>query len=190
MPGKLILVGGYCAAGKTVFSRELARTLNIPVFNKDTIKEIVGEGFGRKNAAVHQKNSDVTFMLMLHIAECFLKAGTPCILESNFKLAESKQIAAMLEGYDCECLTFLFKGNLDVLFKRYIERERSGERHWVHLAVSKDALDSFKAGQIASGLAKASVGQTVYIDATDFSKIDYSALFDTAKAFLYSNPAI
>ncbi|MDR0324642.1 MAG: ATP-binding protein [Oscillospiraceae bacterium] len=184
MKNKIILVGGYCAAGKSTFSRELARLLSVPCFNKDTIKEVIGEGFGPNNTDVRQKNSSVTFMLMLYIAECFLRAGTPCILESNFRTAESGHIRELLDRYDGECLTFIFKGNLDVLYKRYVERERAGDRHWVHLAVDEEARESFKSGHICGGLGKVSVGRTIHVDTTDFGKVDYDGLYLAAREFM------
>jgi predicted kinase len=75
MENKIILVGGYCATGKSTFSLELSKLLNIPVFNKDIIKEVLGDGFGPENNIVEQKGSAATFLLMLHIAEQILQAG-------------------------------------------------------------------------------------------------------------------
>ncbi|MCL1897046.1 MAG: ATP-binding protein [Clostridiales bacterium] len=184
MANKMILVGGYCAAGKSTFSRRLAQSLGLPCFHKDTIKEVIGEGFGPKNTDVHEKNSAVTFRLMLHIAECFLQAGKPLILESNFRLTESGHIQALADRYGVECLTFIFKGSLDALYQRYVTRERAGERHWVHWAAGEESRDSFKSGQIDAGLGKVSVGQTVCVDATDFAKVDYDTLFRTAEEFM------
>ena len=177
--GRIILVGGYCATGKSTFSRKLSQKLNIPCFNKDTIKELLGDGFGPDNGMVFRKGSVVTFSLMLHIAESFLQAGKPCILESNFKLIESGQLKALLDKYDFECLTFIFTGDLDVVYKRYSERER----HWVHQSAGTSA-DSFKNGQLGGGLGEAAIGQTVYVDATSFEKVDYEELFGVAERFV------
>jgi len=179
---KLILVSGYCAAGKSAFSRELAARLSLPCFNKDTIKEVIGDGFGAENTDVHRKNSAVTFALMLHIAERFLQAGKVCVLESNFRLSESEKINALLAKYGCDCLTFLFTGDLDVLYKRYAEREKT-ERHWVHLTVGEDR-DFFVKGHLEGGFDKVKLGRTVCVDATDFAKVDYKELFSVAERFL------
>jgi dephospho-CoA kinase len=46
MNKKIILVGGYCASGKSVFSRKLSSLLSIPCFNKDIIEEVLGDEFG------------------------------------------------------------------------------------------------------------------------------------------------
>lgn len=183
MANKMIIVGGYCAAGKSTFSRKLANRYGIPCFNKDTIKEVIGEGFGIENKDVHQKNSGVTFSLMLHIAEQFLQTGNVCILESNFKKPESEQLKRLLEKYDCECLTFLFKGDLCTLYDRYAERDRSKARHWVHTTAGEDR-DAFIDGHLQSGLGDIQIGQTVIVDATDFDRVDFEELYSLAERFL------
>ena len=65
MNKKIIIIGGYCASGKSVFSRKLSGLLNIPCFNKDIIKEVLGDGFGSENNMVSQKGSFATFLQML-----------------------------------------------------------------------------------------------------------------------------
>jgi len=175
------LIGGYCATGKSTFSHRLASRLSIPCFNKDTIKEVIGDGFGIENKDVHQKNSAVTFMLLLYIAERFLQASKPCIIESNFRLSESKKIELLLEKYDCKCLTFLFTGDLNSLYKRYAEREVAN-RHWVHLTVGEDK-ELFIKSHKQCGQGEVNVGETIKVDATDFEKIDYERLFLLADNF-------
>jgi predicted kinase len=80
MKNKIIIVGGYCATGKSTFSRELSHLLNIPCFNKDIIKEVLGDGLSPEDNMIDKNGSNTTFMLMLHIAEQFLKTGKICIL--------------------------------------------------------------------------------------------------------------
>jgi len=184
---KIILVAGYPAAGKSTFSRELSKRLNIPCFNKDVIKEVMADGFGKENEELinrDKKGSSTTFMLMLHIAEQFLKTGHVCILESNFQkhyptpLTESKQIENLLERYNCECLTFLFKGDLDVVSERYYNRER----HWTHgRALDKDSIKNYC---IHTRLGEFGIGETVTVDTTRFEDVDYDELFDYAQKFI------
>jgi hypothetical protein len=58
----------------------------------------------------------------MYIAEQFLQVGKTCILESNFNSKGIEQIKILLEKYNYECLTFIFKGDFDVLFDRYIDK--------------------------------------------------------------------
>ena len=181
MKNKMILVGGYCAAGKSTFSQNLSRELKIPCFNKDAIKETLGDSFGTGNEEVFKKGSYTTFLLMLHIAESFLKAGKVCILESNFTLREIEQVKALLEKYNGECLLYVFKGDLDILFDRYVKRDK--ERHWVH-KTSGDR-EGFKNAMVSAfgRLEEAEIEQTVTVDATSFAEVNYDDLFEIAKRF-------
>ena len=183
MERKIILVSGYCATGKSTFSRELSEKLKIPCFIKDTIKETLGENFGPENNLVFKKGSTTTFYLMLYIAERFLQVGKICILEGNFKLHEIEKISELLQKYDSKCLTFSFKGDFDILFNRYVERQISEKRHWVHQTAGENA-ENFRNGHQKSGMGEASIGETISIDATSFKNIDYEHLFSVAKKFI------
>ena len=185
MTNKIIIVGGYCATGKSTFARNLSQLLNIPCFIKDVIKEVLGDGFGPENNMVEQKGSAATFLLMLHIAERFLQTGNTCILESNFKLREIEQIRILLEKYNAECLTFIFKGDFDVLFDRYMGRDISEKRHWVHSTAGENA-ENFKEGHLQAGIGETGIGQTIIIDATSFANVNYEDLFAIAKKFIIS----
>ena len=183
MKNKIIIIGGYCASGKSTFSRKLSQLLNIPCFNKDTIKEVLGDGLSPEDNMLDKKGSNTTFLLMLHIAEQFLINKKICILESNFKQNESEKIKTLLDKYDCECLTFIFKGDLEIIFKRYMEREKIGERHWIHIT-SGENLDDFKKYHPQYGLGEVAIGKTIVTDATVFEKVDYNGLYEIAKNFI------
>jgi predicted kinase len=184
MKNKIILVGGYCATGKSTFSRKLSELYNIPWFNKDALNEVLGDGFGNENhILLEQKASSASFLLMLHLAERLLQAGKICILESNFKSREIEQIKALLEKYHCECLTFIFKGDFDILFDRYIKRDISEKRHWVHNVTGEDN-ENFKSSHLYYEIGESGIGQTIFTDTTSFTGINYDELFNSAKMFI------
>ncbi|MDR1802292.1 MAG: AAA family ATPase [Treponema sp.] len=186
MNNKTIIVGGYCATGKSTFARKLSQLLNIPCFIKDVIKEVLGDGFGPENNMVEKKGSTATFLLMMHIAESFLQTGKVCILESNFKSKEIEQLKVLLEKYNCECLTFIFKGDFDVLFDRYMKRDVSEKRHWVHNTTGETA-ENFKDGHLQAGIGETGIGETITIDTTIFEKVKFDDLFSLAKKFMASD---
>jgi predicted kinase len=178
---KIIFVSGCPAAGKSTFSHMLAKNLGIPCFNKDTIKETMGDGYGSESGEAYNKGSKVTFLLMMHIAERFLQVGQTCILESNFLHHDSEKIKILLEKYDCENLTYMFGGDLDVLSERYFKRD--AERHWVHgRAAEKDSIKNYalrtKILEVTFG------GEIIFVDTTVFENVDYAKLFITADNFL------
>ena len=175
---KIILITGWPATGKSTFARKLAERLGIPFFSKDNIKEIMGDGYGPESGEVKKKGSAVTFLLLYHIAERFLQVGNVCILESNFVQPEVEIIRILLDKYGCECLTYMFSGDLDVLGERYFSRER----HWVH-SKARDA-GVMKRYSEKRKLMDVRLGRMVHVDATSFEKINYEELFTTAKNFI------
>ena len=181
MKNKLILIAGHSAAGKSTFAQKLSQILKVPCFSKDTVKEAMANGFGSDSEQLQLKGSAAAISLMLHIAECFLQNDKICVLESNFFPPQNEQIEQLLVKYEAICLTFLFIGDMKVLWKRYEQRE--AERHWVHNFVGQNK-DRFINGAIKAGVGDFSVGKTVKVDATDFNKIDYDGLFSIAKEFI------
>jgi len=180
---KIIIIGGYCASGKSVFSRKLSKLLNIPCFNKDVIKEVLGDGFGSEHNMISQKGSFTAFLLILYITEQFLQVGKTCILESNFKSREIEKIKILLEKYNYDCLTFIFKGDFDVLFDRYMKRDKAEKRHWVH-DTTGETKDNFRKGHLEFEIGKAGIGKIINVDTTSFSNVNYDDLFSIARNFL------
>ena len=182
MKNKLILVAGHSAAGKSTFAHRLSQTLGIPCFCKDTLIEAMGDGFGSESGFSNNKGvTPATINIMTHIAECFLQIGKVCILEANFRPPHNEQIEELLNKYNTNCLTFLFGGNLDIFWERYIQRE--AERHWA-LNVVGQSRERFINGGIKAGFGNFAIGKTVEIDATDFNKINYDELFNIAHEFI------
>ena len=119
MVKKSIIISGYCATGKSTFSQKISDEFKIPYFNKDFVKENMADGFGLNNQEVFNKGSIATFNLMLHILEQFLQVGKICILEANFKKYEIEDIQKLLTKYNSTCLTYLFRADFEIIFRRF-----------------------------------------------------------------------
>ncbi len=181
--GKLILVAGYPAAGKSVFSLRLAEKLGIQCFNKDTIKEILGEVVGFANRQENKTLSEATFFILKYIAQAFMKTDKPLILESNFRVSEEPYLRELIEEYGYDTLTFMLTGDLDVIYKRYALRECSPERHFAHKAANLVSADFFK--EAVKSLADFNIGgRIVTVDMTGFDNVDYNGLYEIAEGFL------
>lgn len=191
MENKLIVIQGYLAAGKSTFARQLSTALKVPCFVKDTFKSALCESIELASREESSRFSAVTFDGLLYIAEQMLEAGQPLILEGNFtppgvkKKDEAGALQALLRRYHCRSLAFRFTGDTRVLFQRFTARENSPERGkantmgvpfsqadfdgWCH------NLDDFTLG-----------GETIEIDTTDFSAVDFEQYLTSARRFLNS----
>ena len=61
---RLLLITGDIAAGKTTFSNQLAQRYSVAVFQKDTIKEILGDNIGFRDREENRKLSNAAVQLI------------------------------------------------------------------------------------------------------------------------------
>ena len=164
---KLLLLTGDLAAGKTTFSAILARRYGIPVFQKDTVKEVMANtiGFsGRKES----RALSAAVEMMTHIFSRLAASGGDLILEANFRTAELERLHAAAEEAGYRVLTLVLRGDGETLHQRYLHRAREEERHPVHLAVLLEKREEFlKTTEWLRG--QKVPGETLVIEATGFA---------------------
>lgn len=191
MNNKIIIIEGYLASGKSTFALKLSEALKIPYFVKDTFKIALC-----KNIFVNDRNessrfSTVTFDAMMYAVERLFEVGYPVIIEGNFvpegvkRIDESNMIRKIINKYSCKSLVFKFSGNTQILYRRFIERDKLPERGQVNTIGYKPSpaefdvwchsLDRFDVG-----------GKVIKIDTTDFSKVDFEKYIETARLFIDS----
>jgi predicted kinase len=189
--GKIIIVEGYLASGKSTFARRLSKELNVPYLIKDTFKSAMFESVDAGHAE-QSRFSVITFAAMMYVTERLLETGNPLIIEGNFvpqgvkPVDECGVIKALLEKYQAEALTFKFIADTRVLHKRFIERNRTPERGRANTASYEPTydeintwcknLDAFSAG-----------GEVITVDTSDFGAVDFSRLVEAARIFINCN---
>lgn len=184
MKKKIILVSGYAAGGKTVFSKKLSEELGIPVFNKDDMKAVLGKYIPLPTRQESKNVSNATVALMLHVAENMMKTRQQFILESNFRENEAEILKDLIRTYEYESFSYVLTGDLTVLHKRFVKRDNSPERDPANkLGGLLDEFDKFAAE--VSPLAEFDVGgRKMQIDTTDFERVDFSKYIRCGKSFL------
>ncbi len=161
---KLILFGGDLASGKSYYSNIIGNKYDILVINKDNLKEILGDDFIAKNRKENKLLSKVSFNL-----ECYLlkKNYDVILLESNFKDYEIEVINKIIKEYDYRVLSFVFKGDNEILHQRFLKRLNEN-RHYVHKSQDFTNIDDFV--NTLEDLRKVKYpGIVVNIDSSDFS---------------------
>lgn len=165
---KLLLIMGDLAAGKSTFAKRLSKRYDTNVFFKDSIKEVLGDTIGFSNREENKKLSKATMELMFFIFSEFGKLNKNLILESNFHTEELETLHKMAYENDYEVLTLVLRGDVEILYKRYLNRVQNENRHPVHLSTTLDIFDDFK--DCTAYLRSEKIpGNTVNINADDFS---------------------
>jgi predicted kinase len=138
----LIIVTGFLATLKSTLSLQLGQALHIPVLNKDTIKEVLGDTIGFRNREENLKLSDATFHIMKHVAEKEILAGKDIIIEANFKKHELETLKQNEIFKDNHVITLFLHGEVHVLYERYLKRDHN--RHPVHQSTGLLSFEVFK----------------------------------------------
>lgn len=181
--GKLLLITGDIAAGKSTLSEILSKRYNIVAFQKDTVKEVLGDSIGFHNREENKRLSDAAIEIMCHIFSKAAVTGNSLILEANFHEAELKKLHTIAHENQYEVLTLVLRGDAEVLYDRYLFRMNEENRHPVHLSTSLHIKEDFirTAEWIRS---EKIIGDTLLIEATDFSYQEDPAIMNQIDAFM------
>jgi len=183
---KLLLIMGDLACGKSTFANILSKRYNINFFGKDSIKEVLGDTIGFTNREENLKLSSATMQLMFFLFSEFTKLDKPLILESNFHTneLETLQDTAQKQGY--EVLTLVLRGDVEILYQRYLHRAQNENRHPVHLSTTLDVFESFKT-YLERSRKEEIPGEILEIDTNDFSYQSNKTILERIDKFMSSN---
>ncbi len=180
---KLLIITGDIAAGKSTFSELLSKRYSIVAFQKDAVKEVLGDSIGFHNRKENKRLSDATIEIMHHIFSKVAVTGNSLILEANFHEAELKKLHAIAHENEYDVLTLVLRGDAEVLYERYLFRMNRENRHPVHLSTSLHIKEDFirTAEWIRSEKV---IGDTLMIEATDFSYQEDPAILNQVDTFM------
>lgn len=186
---RIIVVEGYLAAGKSTFARQLSKEINVPYLIKDTFKIALCESVPITNREEGSRFSAVTFDAMMYVVERFMETSCPIIIEGNFVARDMKKkneagvIKALVDKYAYQSLTYKFIGDTQVLYDRYIERNKLPERGDANRDFIEPSYDVFD--RYCHNLSKFSIdGKVEIIDTTDFKQVDFMNYIEKARLFM------
>ena len=183
--GKLLLITGDLATGKSTFARALSQRHNIGVFCKDRFKETLGETIGFSNREENLKLSMASAALMRMIFEEYCRLNKNLILESNFRQAELEALHKIAQEYGYDVLTLELRGDLELLHSRFLHRLHHENRHPVHASGGFEEFENFSAYVLGQRDLQIP-GDVIHICADDFSYQQDSALLAQLDGFLTS----
>lgn len=140
---KLLLITGDMAAGKSTFSHMLGERYGLPVFNKDTLKEVLSDSIPFANREENLRLSHAAVNLLLFLFEQLSPLHTSLILEANFHGEEMDALRTLAQEKGYLLMILALQGDLPTLHTRYLHRTDSGQRHPVHLSVKLEDYPSF-----------------------------------------------
>lgn len=193
-----ILVGGMPASGKSHLARRLSQSLGLPMFSKDDIKERLFDAVGFRGRAEKVALGVGAMEILYYAADQVMAAGGSVILENNFERASLPGLRALLDRHPCRPVTLMLTGDPEVIYRRFLERDQSPQRHRGHVVntaypelpgerppYTPVTLEQFVAGFTARGMGDFDPGgPRVTVDVTDFSALDYQGLVEQVRALM------
>lgn len=167
---EIILITGDLAAGKSTFSKLIADRYKVTCYNKDDIKEILGDNFGFKNREENLKLSVCTFDIFKYIIQKNMKVNESLIIESNFRQHELDYIKQKAQESDYKIITIVIRADIMILHKRFINRIENENRHPVHKAVDFSNYYDFEK-RIREDRIRIYPGEIVYLDSSSFNDL-------------------
>ena len=171
--------------GKTTFANYLSEQLQLVLICKDYLKELLWD---RVRYDTRERNNSLiygglAYDLSFHFCEMLMKTNQSIIFESNFVKSTEDVLQVMVKKYDYKVINILFSGIHEVIHKRFVERDKTSERHLG--LVSNGFFDDFEVyKKAARNCDNFRYGDVIIdVDATDFSKLSYN---DLMEKILYS----
>lgn len=181
--GKLLLITGDLATGKSTFAGQLSQRHGISVFYKDRFKETLGETIGFSNREENLKLSMASAALMRMIFEEFCKLDKNLILESNFRQAELEVLHKMAQAHGYQVLTVVLRADVQRLHSRFLHRLHHENRHPVHASGGFEEFDNFSAYVLGQRQLQIP-GEWIAVNADDFSYQQDAQLLARLDGFL------
>lgn len=184
---KLVIVYGGGATGKTTLAHRLSKDLGFSSFLKDEYKEGEFDRLGHTPSIKEFRRLEKeSWQKIYETIDHAKKTDEDLLIEGNFMAPQGKAISKMLtkdvEVVEIYCLT---KGM--TLFKRFVSRNRTEERHKGHRDHLWYGIVFLEALATGIGLKpyppfKFPGSRYLQVNTTDFSKVEYNKILKFVKA--------
>jgi predicted kinase len=178
----MIIVSGAPATGKTALSKSLAEKFNLPLINKDELKELLFDYLGVRDTEWAVKLGVASFELVFLLADKLAQTGKTFIVEGNFDNRYStKSFIDIKAKHNYGVLQLYCHAEEKILYERYVSRDNSGDRHPGHIRL-QGGFEDFKQ-TIIDRPFKLLIEDytTIEIDTTRFEEIDFNRIYEAVK---------
>lgn len=191
----IILVTGGPGTGKSYASKQILEQIeDLSLLSYDKIKEIEWDRFGYDNAAQKDRLNWFSLEEFYLTLQKMMWEGKTILTEYPFYQRHRDKLAELIEAYHYRAITVLLYGDWEVIYRRGIDRDKSQDekRHPGHLTnfyhiengvapedIIPDSMLTYE--EFRENIDKKNydvqLGETIYIDVTDFTKVDYEKVF-------------
>ncbi len=170
-----ILVHGLPCSGKTTIAREIARYFNLPLFEKDGIKEILFDTLGYGDRQISRQLGMASVELLFYLLRAETASGNSLVIDCNFHPEyDNARLHSIQADQEFHTIQILCWAQGDILFRRF--KERTGKRHPGH--GDADLIEEI-GPVLLTGRAEplAAVNDTCWVDTGDFTQVEYGKIF-------------
>ncbi len=140
-PPLWLIVTGPPAGGKTTFVRSVARDLQIPVFEKDAIKDTLYQSLGFGDKDWSRQIGLATINMLFGIASQMLEARQFLVTEANFyRQYDSERAGEVLSRVNARVVQVHCTAPTEVLIERNARRRMPTEQRPGHHVMPDDEL--------------------------------------------------
>jgi predicted kinase len=190
MQNTILFMQGGPATGKTTIGQRLARSLKIPYFSKDGVKEPIFDDVGCPVALETdeplsgRKMDNAAITILFYLLEMQLQAGCACIIDSTFEARHTSKLQTLMSQFPFTPIQILCRTEGSELAKRYQRRAETNERHPGHL--DQVLLDTFDMEKLELTFQQPLDigGRVLSVDSTDFKEDDYQKLLHSIEQLI------
>lgn len=181
----LIIIAGMPATGKTTYGNKIAKELQLPFFSKDKFKEVIYDSVINNDEFEYEEKRKIgitSYSVLYTICEVMMKASSNFIIESNFTNESAIKINELIKKYNYKSVVIKFDTDIKILHKRFLDREKTIERHPGLIADGKfNDFATFNKISSKSKNFRLEGVEEILIDTSDFSKVDFEKIVEEIK---------
>ena len=173
--GKVIVINGCPASGKTYTATLLSHKLCIPVISKDFFKESLFDSLGFQDRQFSVAIGKASYELLLKTAKLLTEQKYSFIIENAFF---SKSEDEVLDSFNLHKIIQVWcHAPVDVLVERFTKRARDGSRHSGH--VDANNLKEVEKKILSNTYEPLKLpGLLINLPTADFNSSDYTKTCD------------
>lgn len=194
---KVILLAGYPATGKTYMSNVIKEKYPVAIYlSQDEVKEMLYDMVGFSNLDQKDELVELGRTIFYNIVRKSVEQNDIVMLDYPFSYKQLDFLNDLKQSYNCCFFTIRLTGDLDTLYDRRIERDLVATRNKGHILDNYHGYESYtretyplsrteyKSNCINGKYNQFEFGETLEVDVSDYSQIDYNYIMMKINKFI------